>query len=180
MIEWNSWLQAKQGLPILVRFVKYSGIKMMRSILSRRIFALTMAFLMFISSAGIAIDMHYCGGELKSVSVFGKAKNCHELEDKVPVKACPHHKNMNLEKSGCKEDKDCCSNKTEYYQSDQDLFLQAPIPFQVKEFHQFIVAYTSVFLMPQNRINREILPFDHYRPPLILKDISILIQSFLL
>ena len=83
-------------------------------------------------------------------------------------------------KKGCKEDKDCCSNKTEYFQSDNDLILQSGTYFQIKELQHFIIAFTRAFLTPQLEGNRDILAFDYYRPPLLQKDIPILIQSFLL
>ena len=65
-----------------------------------RLIALMMAFLMFFTSAGFTMDMHYCGGELKSVSFFGKAKTCHDMagENETPKKDCPHHKKMMAEK----------------------------------------------------------------------------------
>ena len=76
-----------------------------------RFVALMMAFLMFFSSVGFAMDMHYCGGKIKSISFFGKAKNCHEMvgESDTPIKNCPHHKKMMADEKSCFEDKNCCS-----------------------------------------------------------------------
>jgi hypothetical protein len=144
--------------------------------------ALTMAFLMFFTSAGLAIDMHYCGGELKSISFFGKAKTCHDMagENEAPMKNCPHHKKMMAEKTSCSEDKDCCSNKTVLLQSDQDQKIQTTDFVISKEFKQFLIAYVLVFCMNDFDFKRESANFAHYKPPLIQRDISVLNQVFLL
>lgn len=40
--------------------------------------ALLMAILLLTSSVSFAVDMHFCKGELKSISFWGKAPSCHE------------------------------------------------------------------------------------------------------
>lgn len=146
-----------------------------------RTIALIMAFLMFLSSAGFAMDMHYCGGELKSVSIFGKAKTCHEMTKKdAAMKDCHHHKKMMSEKEDCSEDKNCCSNKTVIIQSDQDQQIQS-VDFVVsKELKQFVIAYVTVFFSDNSTLERQKSTFALYKPPLISRDISVLNQTFLL
>ena len=107
-----------------------------------RLIALMLAFLMFFSSAGFAMDMHFCQGKLKSVSFFGKAKTCHDMADNT-MKNCPHHKKMMAEKKGCSEDKNCCSNKTVHFQSDQDHQLQTAdfvVTKQLKQLQTALIA----------------------------------------
>ncbi len=41
-----------------------------------RVFAFMMAFWMSFMSFGVAVDMHFCGDELKSTSFFGEAEKC--------------------------------------------------------------------------------------------------------
>ena len=143
-----------------------------------RLIALALAFLMFFISAGFVVDAHYCQGELKSISVFGKAKTCHDMIASAIMKSCPHHEKMVVEKKSCSPDKKCCSNKTIYLQSDQDQQIQ--IPVVSKQLQQFVIAYIMVF-MP-NDFNNEhgALVFARYKPPLISKDILVHHQSFLL
>lgn len=148
-----------------------------------RFFALTMAFLMFFTSVGFAMDMHYCGGQLKSVSFFGKAKTCHDIaeESETPMmKDCPHHKKMMAENKGCSEDKDCCSNKTVHLQSDQVQKNQTNDFVVSKELKQFAIAYVTVFFADDFNLEREAANFGHYKPPLIQRDIPVLNQTFLL
>ena len=147
-----------------------------------RFVALTMALLMFFSSMGLAMDMHYCGGKLKSVSLFGEAKTCHELaaEENAPMKNCPHHKKMMAEKQDCSEAKNCCSNKTVHLQADQDQQVQNADFTVSNQLKQFVTAYVTIFFLNDLNVERETTPFAHYQPPLIPKDISILHQIFLL
>ena len=128
------------------------------------------------------MDMHYCGGKIKSISFFGKAKNCHEMvgESDTPIKNCPHHKKMMADEKSCFEDKNCCSNKTVHFQSDQDYQLQTADFAVSKQLKQFAIAYVSIFLGEDFDLKREVIAFAHYKPPLIPKDIPVLHQTFLL
>lgn len=147
-----------------------------------RFTALIMAFMMFFTSVGLTMDMHYCGGELKSVSFFGKAKTCHDMAGKseTPTKDCPHQKKMAAEKKGCSEDKGCCSNKTVQLQSDQDQKVQTNDFVVSKQLKQFVIAYVAVFFANDFGLQREVANFSHYKPPLIQRDIPVLNQTFLL
>lgn len=147
-----------------------------------RLIALIMAFLMFFTSVGFTMDMHYCGEELKSVSFLGKAKTCHDIseEKKAPMKDCPHHRKMMTEKKSCSEDKDCCSNKTVQLQSDQDQQIRTTDFITNKQLKQFLIAYVVVFLIDNFEFEREVINLAYYKPPLILRDIPVLNQTFLL
>lgn len=145
-----------------------------------RSIALILALLMFTTSVGFAVDMHYCQGQLKSVSFFGKAKSCHEMADAASRKNCTLHKKMKEQNKGCSIDKNgCCENETQYFHSDQDQKTQGFDITLSKQLQQFVVAYTFVFIVhtPANTNN---LTFSFYKPPLIERDIPVLIQSFLL
>ena len=147
-----------------------------------QLIALLMAFLMFFTSAGFTMDMHFCGGELKSISLFGKAKTCHDIvgENETPMKNCPHHKKMMVEKKGCSEDKDCCSNETLVLQADQDQKVQTNDFVVNKQLKQFVIAFVAVFFAADFDLQRDTANFAHYKPPLIQRDIPVLNQTFLL
>ena len=144
-----------------------------------RIIAGLLAMLMFFTSAGLAVDMHYCQGQLKSFSLFGKAKNCHEM---MQAKAsCSHHQKMaTATDTTCSEDeKDCCKNKTVYLESDQDQ-VQAVNSFVIDQSTQlFVTAFVKSFF-EKVLVEKETPVFAKYKPPLILRDVPVLFQSFLL
>lgn len=145
-----------------------------------RFISLTLAFLVFTTSAGFSIDMHFCQHQLKSISFFGKAKTCHEKSQAAPMKNCPHHSKVVTEKEGCTEDKDCCNNKTLHFQSDQDQQVQTSDFLINKQFQKFAIAYVAVFFVNDSSIESDASTYAQYKPPLISRDIPVLFESFLL
>ncbi len=146
-----------------------------------RIISLMMAMLMLVSSTGFSIDAHYCQGQMKSFSLFGKAKSCHEQSFK---KQCSSHKKSchaalsnSKELGKCK--KGCCSNKTIHVEGNDEakkIPTTEILPMQV----QFFTAFVQVFILEYTQLNKAIIPYLNYIPPLLNQDIPVLIQSFLL
>ncbi len=88
---------------------------------------------------------------------------------------------MMAQKEGCSIDKkDCCSNKTILIQSDQDQQIQTSEFVSNQHLKQFVVAYVAVFFTSEFNIEREVVAFAEYIPPLIPRDIPVLNQTFLL
>ena len=137
-----------------------------------------LALMVLVSSMTYNVDFHYCQGQLKSFSIFGKAKNCHEMASKMP--SC-HHKKKNQENTlSCSEgENNCCSNKIVNLEADFDKTI-LNIDLLNQEYLSVVVANTS-FSFKSFFIERENeIPFAHYKPPLIQKDIPVLFETFLL
>lgn len=153
------------------------------NILSRtyRLFALTMAFLMFFTSVGLSVDMHYCQGKLKTFNFFGKAKSCHDMGE--GMKNCPSHAKMkkaNESDGSTINKKDCCSNKIFHFQSDQDqpsqvdnaIVLSSQLPY-------FVIAFVEIFIN-SSVVETDKPSFALYKSPLIPRDIYVLLETYLL
>ena len=75
-------------------------------------------------------------------------------------------------------EKDCCKNKKKFYKFDQDQLLQE---FEKKTFEFKIVlnaaipAFNNVFLS----LDKKIFQYRQYRPPLIIFDHQVHLQTFL-
>ncbi len=147
-----------------------------------KLLALSLALLLLLSSVNVSIDLHFCQSHLKSFSLIGKAKNCHELAKEKA--SCPHHK-KDLALTGgtsCAEDqemKDCCRNQTIHVQSEID----EPIlhfDFFTPKLQNFVVALVFTLFSDFLNQEQEFIPFAHYKPPLIQKDLPVLFESFLL
>jgi hypothetical protein len=146
-----------------------------------RIISLMMAILILVSSMGFSIDVHYCQGQIKSFSLFGKAESCHQ---EVKKQHCTKHKKSchaapsNQEKlSSCK--KDCCSNKTIIVESNDEARKLQSLKLSQKQV-EFVSVFVQVFFLVKTDLNKNIVPHLNYIPPLLNKDIPVLIQSFLL
>ena len=138
-----------------------------------------MALLMFLTSTGLSIDMHFCGDHLKSFNLFGKAKNCYELTGMQPTK-CKMSKDAAPLTTGCSmSKKNCCHNQSLNSKADLDANAEDGNFLTSTQLQHFVIAFAANFLQDQ-RIEPQKINFASYKPPLILRDIPVLIQSFLL
>jgi hypothetical protein len=117
-------------------------------------FLLAIVFLM--SSVGINIHKHYCRGELSDVSLYLQAD-------------CPcGDVGMNS---------DCCKTSNDCFKLADDFTL---ITYTV-EFNQILLSFienTEISL--ESTTSFSISKYANYKPPLIERDIPVLIQSFLI
>ena len=141
--------------------------------------ALLMALLLLTSSVSFAVDLHFCKGELKSISFWGKAPSCHEQA--AAKVSCPHHRRMKADKGeAALEKSNCCDNRTVQVEADHERQTQTAMELELNPSLQyFLMAYT-VSLLPAEDIARTLAPYLNYKPPLIPRDIPVLNQSFLL
>lgn len=146
-----------------------------------RIIALSMASLMFLTSIGFSVDIHYCQGHLKSFNFFGKAKNCYELAN-APT-PCEKHENripQQKDNGSSIDKKECCHNKLFHTLTDQNKEIQTSEFILSQQLQQFVVAYVVTFFINDFSQESTTADYVHYKSPLIARDISVLIQSFLL
>ncbi len=139
---------------------------------SYKIVAVFLAFIMLCTSATYSVDLHFCKGELKSFSLFGKAKPCYEK--KVH---CPHH----AAKAATAAHSRCCNNETIVI-SDLDIDYHVPSSIHMPACALFITPRAfdpSKSLMPGDATFTN-SSHVHYRPPLPKEDLWILYQTLLI
>ncbi|WP_235297615.1 HYC_CC_PP family protein [Portibacter marinus] len=134
---------------------------------------MTLAILMFSTSMGFSMDVHFCQGKLKSVAFFSEAKTCHET-----MVQCPRHGMMKV--SVPSKDKDCCSNQSvEMDQLDADFNLSSSLQL-TEDTEIFIAAFIQTFFTDLNSIKvPKTIPPNHYFA-LLDRDIYALNEAFLL
>ena len=127
-----------------------------------------LALLVLVSSSSFMVNMHFCGGHVQSVSLIEEATQC-------PMEVLPPcHKKMAVKKSGC------CENKH--------------VAFEGKDFNKQVQDFSSLnlqaihcvvslpMIMEVIQVN-EALTFSNntpYKPPIVERDIPVLVQSFLI
>jgi len=168
---------------------KHKG-KFLQIRITYKIIALTLAFLMFFTSFGFSLDIHYCQNEIQSYSVIGKAKSCDKLADhncdhasQKCHKATSDDQNLSYDHSKISDkecDKECCQNRSFHVENlDEDSLSSINSSFDLNQM-QFVLAYVyslyNVSVFKGNAVSN----FSTYSPPLIEKDIQLLFQSFLL
>lgn len=151
--------------------------------MAHRILNIILATLVFISSTGFVINKHYCQGELKETAFVVKAKSCHEKvaaveeeHSKMPPN-CPMHQSK--KSSSCEEKKGCCENEAEFVKLELD---QQVTSF---EFQKLLVpTFISILVFSYNidfsEHDSAPVHFKNYKPPSLVCDYSVSLQTFLL
>lgn len=133
----------------------------------RHILSFAMAFLVLFSTISFTVDMHFCGKHLVDFSLFKKAETC----DMKAMMSDSMVDQMNMEM-------DCCSDVYVVQQGHDDL----KISFEKFSFeHQFFIAsYISSYIDLFEGLETNVVPFKKYPPPLLIQDVIILDQQFLI
>lgn len=137
--------------------------------LIRSITSAFLASLVLIASIGVTVNLHLCAGQVQSIALFVKAQPC-KMEMPKPCHGTENHSKKN----------GCCEEKS--------------IVLKGKESTAEIKAATEI--NPSFNLITVILPvlysvidlgssvatprYAHYKPPLIERDITVLVQSFLI
>lgn len=133
----------------------------------KKITAFLMALVVLISTMSFTISEHYCGDHLVDSALFSKAESCGmELEKPGPNKDC------NVQK------KNCCSDVVKQFEGQSELKTQViNLNFEQQlVIASFIYSYINLF----QGLDENIVPFKYYSPPLIVTDIQVLDQEFLI
>lgn len=137
--------------------------------------------LLFISSSGISMDMHFCQGKLKRVSFIGSAKTCAEMA--AIMKHCSSKKGKSCHSGAksCSADgshKGCCENESVSFDLDIDNIDIQDFNSSLQEIDFNVFFKGHLVALPNLQI--KLLQFEEYIPPLPRKDLIVLHQSFLI
>ena len=121
--------------------------------------ALSMAFLVMLSTMSFTVDKHFCGSHLVDKAIFSKAKTC------------------GMQMSAEAEDH-CCTNKKVEVEGQDEL----KISFESFDFDQqlFFSTFTFAYINLFESLPKQIIPFKDYSPPLLVTDIQLVDQVFLI
>ena len=123
--------------------------------------SLVMALLVLFSTMSFTVDKHFCGKILVDQAVFSEAKSC----------------GMHADASSMAED-NCCDEKKVVVEGQSDL----KISFDDLDLEQqiFVAAFSySYFELFEGEPQAD-KPFFHYKPPLLVYDIHLLDETFLI
>ena len=129
--------------------------------------SVVLAVIVLLSSTGVVLNKHYCGGELKSISLHKEHNNCAMMEvEETP--SCHRAATNNS----------CCENEQIHFKTDEfkaavKITIASPLLSYIFEIHESPgnLAYTNLF-------DKE---YSWFKPPSIPpEDITIKIQSLLI
>ena len=135
--------------------------------LFKKIGAIIMTFVVIFSTMSFSVSEHYCGDHLVDSALFSKAESCGmEMQNPSPNKDC------SIEKSNC------CSDFIKQYEGQNELKTDiSNLSFEQQLFvASFVYSYINLF----EGLETNVVPFKYYSPPLIVKDIQVLDEEFLI
>lgn len=128
----------------------------------RNIGASLLAFVVLLSTVSFTVDKHFCGKMLVDTAVFSEAHTCGMEMDNSPGME---------EDTCCKDQKVLVEGQDELKRSFEDLDLQQQL---------FVTSFTYSYLNLFEILPGQAIPFEDYAPPLLVADIQLLDQVFLI
>lgn len=125
-----------------------------------------MAIIVLCSTLSFSVHKHFCGPFLKDVSVI------------VPSHGCGMETNDSKDACKISVEKSCCNDVVELVKGQDDLKIAAPT-FDLDQ-QQFLIAFTYSYVSLFSGDDLENPSFKAYSPPLVIRDIPVLHQSFLI
>jgi hypothetical protein len=131
-----------------------------------KIVSLAMAFVVLFSTLSFTVNMHYCGDTLVETAFFHKAKGCGMEMEKPSTKSCSITK------------KSCCDDKQISVEGQDELQLTVDkISFEQQVFiTSFVYTYINLF----ENIDENVSSFEAYKPPLVVRQIFKIDETYLI
>ena len=125
-----------------------------------------MAFVVLFSTMSFTVDMHYCGDSLMDTAIFHKIETCGMDMEKPASESCSVTKN------------DCCNDEQVVMDGQDELQLSFnKISFEQQVFiASFVYSYINLF----EGVDKEVASFEDYEPPLVIKEIFKLDETYLI
>ncbi|MCG9971824.1 HYC_CC_PP family protein [Christiangramia crocea] len=125
----------------------------------RHIGSLLMAVIVLFSTFSFTVDKHFCGDYLVDKAVFSKAETCGV---QMPADSENH----------------CCTNEKVSVEGQDEL----KISFDSFDLHQqvFITTLTYTYFELFESLPKQIIPYEDYSPPILVRDIQLVDQVFLI
>lgn len=137
----------------------------MKSILIK-ISAILMTIVVLFSTMSFTFNMHYCGETLMDTAIFQKAKTCGMNMENPLTDSCSITK------------KNCCSDDVLVVDGQDDLQLQIDkISFEQQV---FIVSFIYTYLNLFEGLENNTPSFEAYKPPLVVKQIFKIDETYLI
>lgn len=124
-----------------------------------------MAFLLLASTTSWMVDTHYCMGHVMDIAFFKSAETCGMMDD-MDMETEPH---LQPSKSCCSDELIALDGQDKVTLSFNDIQLNHQV---------FLVAFTFSYSDLFQGNSKQVVPHEHYPPPILIKDLLILDQVF--
>ncbi len=132
-----------------------------------KLLSVILSFVILITSMGFTVSLHICGGKkVKTILSVGAADV-----------SCGMEKNANNCATKKQMKPNCCQDEIQLIQNDEDYTQQiTDFDFSTDFLLAFVTSYVELFESETNEIDF----FADHSPPPLIKDIPVLLQTFLI
>jgi hypothetical protein len=144
--------------------------------LLRHLLLLLLTVAVLVSATGVTVGMHLCAGEINNFTLFGQAQPCPMEQKQEKLPPCHHGDAAPTEESA----DGCCENQTVTVDR-VDVAVEGKTAASAKMQEVKLLAVVQVALAHLLAIDKtgNFSPLS-YSSPLIVRNIPVLVQSFLL
>ncbi|MBC9795928.1 HYC_CC_PP family protein [Sinomicrobium weinanense] len=140
-----------------------------------KITSLLLTFLVLLSTVSFTVEKHFCGSFLVDTALFVKADSCGMVSE--------HSRSMEIQQSeddsSCTiAQSPCCSEETVLIEG-QDT-LQKAVDTELHQQVVFLKAFVYTYLNLFEGLEENVVPFRDYSPPMVVRDIQVLNDTFLI
>ncbi|WP_296386073.1 hypothetical protein [Winogradskyella sp.] len=128
-------------------------------------FSVTLSFLVLFSTLSLTIEKHFCGGVLIDVAVFTETEKC--ADDLAETDS------VNITK------KTCCKDEIDVIEGLNQLTTNSFEDLNDIQ-KQVLVAYTYSYVNSLEGLPNLVIPHKNYMPPILIKDILLLDETYLI
>ncbi|OKL38755.1 HYC_CC_PP family protein [Pontibacter flavimaris] len=143
--------------------------------LYRQVILLTLTLLVLVSSTGMAVGLHICGGELRDITLFGAEADCpmdmHQPAEKFP--AC-HTPVLDQKEDTCCKDHAFVVERLDATSKHDVISLT-----KLQDLQLLAIIKAVIFRFYTSETDLE-PTYALYTSPPLARDIPVLVQSFLL
>ncbi|MBW3545036.1 MAG: hypothetical protein KY428_05435 [Bacteroidetes bacterium] len=144
--------------------------------LLRRTLFITLSLLMLVSSIGLSVGLHMCSGALQDMALFHKAEAC-SMEHKQQPPACHGEADDQDHNTG----NDCCQDSLIVIDGiDDAMASKAQISLKQSDLPSIAAFQQAVCILHMLQVEAPVSPTLSYAAPPIVRDIPVLLQSFLI
>lgn len=131
---------------------------------SHKVISLVLSLFVFLSTLSVTIEKHFCGDTLVDVAVFSKVKKC-----------CGDNSSSSDEIT----QNSCCKNETDLVEGLRDLTVKTFDDLDLDK-QKVLLAFTYAYVSLYESLPKKIVPHRDYSPPLLIKDIQVLDETYLI
>jgi len=136
--------------------------------LLQKISSLLMALLVLFSTFSYTVESHYCGGSLVDSSFFGHVESCSVEMLKVTISD-----------DDCSEVSKNCCNDVKVFVDGQDKLITSSVELNFQQ-QLFIASFVDTYINLFKGIDDKVIPFKNYSSPLLVRDIQLLDEVFII